>query len=83
MLVGRRKCIPMAIILNMVTARVTDADKPAIIAKHHIITTNRTIVISLPYLNRFKGFKAKLRSNNIKATCKPETARICTAPASV
>ena len=83
MFVGRLRFIAMATILNMVTARVTEADKPAIKVKLHKKRTSMMVLISLPYLKRSKGFKTKVRINKIIPTCSPETAKICMAPALV
>ena len=69
--------------LNIVTALVTDADKPATKAKLHKILTSNMVLISLPCFKRSIGLKIKSRINKTIPTCSPETAKICMAPALV
>ena len=60
----------------MVTALITDADKPATNAKLHrnIITT---IVFKIfPFLKISRGLNSQFKMSKIIPTCKPETAKI-------
>ena len=81
--VFRLNVIPIAIAVNIVTALTTDADKPAIIAKNHNNKTIKKILMIFPFLIFSSGFKMKDKINKIIPTCKPETAKICIAPAFV
>ena len=68
--------MPIATMLNMVTALVTEADKPAIIAKHQRRITMIKVLIIVPCLNLSIGLNKKFRISKTIPTCKPETARI-------
>ena len=67
--------------LNIVTALVTEADKPATIAKLQRSNTIINIFIYFPNLTYSIGLKMKFKSNRIIPTCSPETAKICMTPA--
>ena len=82
MLVLRRKSIPHATKENIVTDLTTEGESPAKIAKVH----SKMMVINsrskLAFLVLGSGLRIKLIKTKIKPTCKPDTDRICTAPAS-
>ena len=73
----------IATILNMVTALVTEADKPAIKAKLHKTVTSRAPFKSFPCLKRSMGLNTKLKINKMIPMCNPDMAKIWMAPALV
>ncbi len=83
MFVGRFNCMAIAIMLNIVTARVTEADNPAINAKLHKRKISSNVFKNRPCLMSIIGFNKKFNIIKIIPTCKPETANICMAPASI
>ena len=68
MFVGRFQFIAMATMLNMVTALVTDADNPAIMAKLQSRRSMHSILMGLPCLRRSKGFNKTFSRSNIIPT---------------
>ena len=54
----------MASTVNILTARITDADRPAINAKIHNTKTQLRIFTSLPCLKRSKGLSANCKIIN-------------------
>ena len=64
------------IMLNIVTALVTDGDNPAKMANSQSSISRIMALIALPFLRYNKGLNKMLRIHNIMPTCKPETAKI-------
>ena len=65
----------------MVTDLTTDGDKPARIPNNHseLIITNS--FNKDPFLLFGTGLSIKVTNNKMKPICKPDTDKICTAPA--
>ena len=60
----------------MVTALITDADKPASKAKNHKNKITKTNLINIPLLTLSRGFNTKENISKIIPTCKPDTAKM-------
>ena len=72
---------PMAKKVNIVTALTTEADNPATKANIQSKTTITQVFTILPLLIRSNGFSNQDKIHIKTPTCKPETAKICIAPA--
>lgn len=76
MFVGRFKCMLIVTMLNIVTALVTEAERPAMIAKLHKIKTRMMVFMSRPLRNFSMGFSKALSKNKIIPICNPDIAKI-------
>jgi hypothetical protein len=75
-LVGRFRYKAYATKENMLTALITEGDRPAMTAYPHKIPTVIIKTIVFPLGISSKGFSKNLHSNNTIPICNPETARI-------
>ena len=73
--------MPIATNENIVTERTTDGASPAKIPNKDNETRITINFINEPFLVLGIGFSTKVMKINIKPMCKPETDKICMAPA--